>query len=32
MEHNTAVWVLVWVFAAALVVAIIDVAVVMSPT
>jgi hypothetical protein len=32
MEHNTAVWILVWVFVAALVLAIIDVAVVMPPS
>jgi hypothetical protein len=32
MEHNTVVWILVWVFVAALVVAIVDVAVVMSPS
>jgi hypothetical protein len=32
VEHNTAVWVLVWVFVAALVVAIVDVAVVMPPS
>ncbi len=32
VEHNTAVWVLVWLFVAALVVAIVDVAVVLAPT
>jgi hypothetical protein len=32
VEHNTAVWVLVWIFVAALALAIVDVAVVLSPT
>jgi hypothetical protein len=32
VKHNTAVWVLLWVFVAALVAAIIDVAVVMPPS
>lgn len=32
VEHNTAVWILVWVSLAALVVAIVDVAVEMPPS
>jgi hypothetical protein len=32
VKHNTAVWVLVWVFVAAAVAAIVEVAIVMSPS